>query len=129
MFTKLIVIFTTILIAIKLSEEAFTWCDAYETFCLFSYGIKVNVSKLTEAQEVCTKVNNNSWPIEITSQHVEDVLKIFLRNISLPSNVNVILNAALRNNEWYWIKNNLSMLNFVSKCLLICDSNILLHNK
>ena len=81
------------------------WCDPYETFCLFSNGVQTTVSNVKEAQEVCERSKENSWPLEIYDDNVMNIVTNFTSKHFSNGNYSFILNADLSGSQWTWIKN------------------------
>ena len=103
---KQFVCWTVIVLQLKMlsaiDKQLMIWCHTYETFCLFHDKNKENVLDSSAAQERCNVSNKQSWPLEIIDERVKRIVDEFINN----SISNVILNAVLKDGEWYWKKRN-----------------------
>ena len=119
---KQFVCWTVIVLQLKMlpaiDKQLMIWCHTYETFCLFHDKSRENVPDSSAARERCSGSNKQSWPLEIIDERVKRIVDEFINN----SISNVILNAVLKDEQWYWKKRNtgnlLSVAIFLKATLL-----------
>ena len=119
---KQFVFWTVIVLQLKMlpaiDKQLMIWCHTYETFCLFHDKNRENVPDSSAARERCSGSKEKSWPLEIIDERVKRIVDEFINN----SISNVILNAVLKDEQWYWKKRNtgnlLSVAIFLKATLL-----------